>query len=132
MKLLAFTGPDSNAGQGVIDTYTENDEAGYYCVVYTNFDIRVECVAEGESGYFRMRFPEGVERKCAVDGGLAAVFSIPPIGSRTMEGKDIYTFAPGYETITARISKSPIGDRELDIDRAGMRARQAWWKTVMR
>lgn len=132
MKLLAYTGPDAHAEKGVIDTYTENDEAGYYCVVYTNFDIRVECVAEGDSGYFRMRFPEDAERKCAVDEGLAAVFSVPSVKTRTMGGKDIYTFAPGYETITARISKRPIKDRELDIDRAGMRARQAWWKTVMR
>ena len=132
MKLLAFTGPDANAEKGVVDTYTENDEAGYYCVVYTNFDIRVECVAEGESGYFRMRFPEEVERKCAVDGGLAAVFSVPPTGSKTVGGKDVYSFAPGYETITARISKAPIKDREPDIDRAGMRSRQAWWKAIMR
>lgn len=131
MKLLAFIGPDESAGKGVIDTYTENDEAGYYCVVYTNFDIRVECVADGAVGYFRMRFPETVERKCAVDRGLVAVFSVPPTALRASGDKDVYVFAPGYETITARISKLPIADGDLDIDKAGRRARQAWWRTVM-
>lgn len=126
IRVHPFVGDVATAGNLRIDDYSAAGFPGYFAVEFPEPDIRAEATVSETAGWFRIRYPEYVERKLLASKNLNLVFSEPLVGTETVGENVVYRFAPGWEPIVVKASESEVTDEGFDFDKTMSKVRKAW------
>ena len=88
--------------------------------------IRAEVTVSESEAWFRIRYPEYVERKLRVPGGLKAVFSEPVLRQEARGPDTVYVFAAGWAPLVVRVAEGGLTGAGFDFDKTMSFARRAW------
>ena len=126
VRVYPFVGERERAAEAETDKYTEGGFPGYYVIEMPKPRIRAEVTVSESEAWFRIRYPEYVERKLRVTGGMKAVFSEPVLRQETWGPDTVYVFAAGWAPLVVRVAEGGLTDAGFDFDKTMSFARRAW------